>query len=101
MDVRLLDLVLVKTIPQYVTTMEKTTISAVMVVQKIFANSPKNYLREIKNNVVCPTCLGEKSIKHTVNLSHNGTSYYFCRCPHCISEFNKNPEYFIKRISAL
>jgi YHS domain-containing protein len=68
---------------------------------KIFANSPKKYLQEIKNKVVCPTCLGEKSIKHTINLSLNGKNYHFCRCPHCISEFNKNPDYFIKRISGL
>ena len=68
---------------------------------KIFAISPKKYLREIKNIVVCSTCLGEKSIKHTVNLRHNGENYHFCKCPHCISEFNKNPDYFIKRIAAL
>ncbi len=68
---------------------------------KVFANSPKKYLQEIKNKVVCPICLGEKSIKHTINLSHNGINYHFCRCPHCISKFNKNPDYFIKRISEL
>jgi YHS domain-containing protein len=31
---------------------------------KIFANSPKKYLREIKNIVVCPTCLGDKETNY-------------------------------------
>ena len=66
---------------------------------KIFANSPKKYLEEIKNIIVYPICLAEKSIRNTVKLNHNGKYYHFCRCPHCINEFNKNPDYFIKRIS--
>ncbi|MGI9010618.1 MAG: hypothetical protein ACR2F1_05475 [Nitrososphaeraceae archaeon] len=34
-----------------------------------------------------------------MKLNHNGKHYHFCRCPHCMNEFNKNPECFIKRIS--
>ncbi len=66
---------------------------------KIFTNFPEKYLEEIKDKVVCPICLAEKSIIHTVKLNHNGNIIHFCRCPHCINEFNKNPDYFIKRIS--
>ncbi len=66
---------------------------------ELFKTDPEKYLREISNLVVCPVCLKEKPIEWTTNLDHEGTTFYFCRCPHCMNEFKKKPEHFIKRLA--
>lgn len=48
--------------------------------------------------IIGPTCLGEKPKQATTKLNHEGNDIYFCRCPNCIEEFQKNPEYYIKRL---
>jgi YHS domain-containing protein len=68
---------------------------------KIFVDDPEKYLLEINNITVCPTCLAEKPIQSTVKLNYDVKDFHFCRCPHCIEEFKKNPEYFIKRLSGM
>jgi len=66
---------------------------------ELFDKTPDKFLEEIKNLVVCPSCLAEKPIEQTVSMNHKGDSIKFCRCPHCITVFKKNPEYFLDRLS--
>ncbi len=63
----------------------------------IFKTDPDKYLQEISNLVVCPVCLSEKPIDLTTKIDLEGTTYHFCRCPHCEEQFKKKPDYFIKR----
>jgi YHS domain-containing protein len=67
----------------------------------VFATDPEKHLREVRDRVVCPVCLGEKAPESTVELEHDGEVLYFCRCPHCMEEFNKNPEYFASRLAGV
>ena len=64
----------------------------------LFTKQPEKYLAEISKLVVCPICLGEKPIESTIKSMFAGKEFHFCRCPHCIEEFNKNPECFIKHL---
>ncbi len=65
----------------------------------LFVADPLKYLREIADLTVCPTCLGEKTPDTRVELEHGGQVFYFCRCPHCMEEFKKKPEYYIERLA--
>jgi len=64
----------------------------------IFITDPEKYLAEIKGLAVCPTCLGEKPLERTIRMEHDAVVLHFCRCPHCLKEFAKNPEYYINRL---
>lgn len=68
---------------------------------KVFADDPEKYLSELNNMAVCPTCLAEKLLQSTVSLKYKAKEFHFCRCPHCIDEFRKNPQYFIRRLSGV
>ena len=57
-----------------------------------FLKNPELYLEEIKDMVICPTCLGEKPRGQTLCINIDGESIYFCRCPCCIDDFQKSPE---------
>lgn len=63
-----------------------------------FKSKPEKYIKEITDIAVCPTCLAEKHIEDTVELKLGDTTYNFCRCPHCVAEFKKNPDYYKKRL---
>ena len=63
-----------------------------------FITDPEKHLRESGGLIVCPVCLTEKSLDLTRTLELDGKDVYFCRCPHCMDEFTKNPEYYIKRL---
>lgn len=65
----------------------------------LFDKDPENTLLETNDLVVCPSCLAEKPKNQTVALNHNGKTVYFCKCPYCMSVFEENPEYYIKRLS--
>ncbi len=65
-----------------------------------FISEPARYLRETSDLIVCPVCLGEKPLKSALKIELAGEEFHFCRCPHCIDEFRKNPEHFIERLSA-
>ena len=65
-----------------------------------FVSAPQRYLQEVNDLIVCPVCLGEKQLSMAVSKEFAGEKFHFCRCPHCIEEFRKNPEHFIKRLSA-
>ncbi len=66
---------------------------------ELFKSSPEDLLTETSNLIVCPVCLAEKLINTTVEHIFNGTKYNFCRCPHCLSVFNQDQDYFIKRLA--
>jgi len=63
-----------------------------------FLDSPKSYLAEIQDMVICPTCLCEKRKHHTICITYQGEPVYVCRCPNCIAEFTRCPEPYIKRM---
>jgi YHS domain-containing protein len=63
-----------------------------------FTSDPDKHLRETSVFVVCPVCLGEKPLDFARKLEFEGDDLYYCRCPHCRDAFNKNPEYYIRRL---
>ena len=63
-----------------------------------FAADPQKHLQETKDLIVCPTCLAEKLPEFTVTLVHDGQEIQFCRCPFCKNEFQKAPEYYLRRL---
>ncbi len=67
--------------------------------RQLFISSPEKLLSETSSLVVCPVCLAEKNINSTVEYYFNGMIFNFCRCPHCLDVFNKNQDYFIKRLA--
>lgn len=64
-----------------------------------FIADPGRYLQETADLVVCPTCLGEKPLRLSTKLKFRGKDLHFCRCPHCVDEFMKNPEHFMGRLA--
>ena len=69
--------------------------------QKQFVTDPEKYLRETSGLIVCPVCLTEKSLDLTAKLELDGAALYFCRCPLCMEAFQKNSEYYIRRLRGL
>lgn len=65
----------------------------------MFEKKPKPLLEETNDLVVCPSCLAEKPIGQTVAINYQGEKLYFCKCPHCMSVFQKDSEYYIKRLT--
>lgn len=65
----------------------------------LFKENPDDLLRETAHLVVCPSCLAEKPINQTVIIHYHGESLRFCRCPHCLTVFQEDPEYYMKRLS--
>jgi len=65
----------------------------------LFKESPEDRLRETDNLVVCPSCLAEKPKNQTVIIHYRGESLPFCKCPHCVTVFQEDPEYYVKRLS--
>jgi YHS domain-containing protein len=63
-----------------------------------FIAEPEKHLRETGALVVCPVCLGEKSLDFARKLEFEGEDLYYCRCPHCLEAFNKSPDYYIERL---
>lgn len=64
----------------------------------IFITDPKKYLDEISDLIVCPVCLREKPMEFAAKIEFEGKGLYYCRCPHCLDEFNQKPDYFMKRL---
>jgi len=67
----------------------------------VFVTDPKNRIEETKDLVICPTCLAEKNPQSAVSLEHDGKEIYFCRCPHCVDMFKKNPSYYLMRLQGM
>ena len=64
----------------------------------LFAQDPPKYLQETSDLIVCPTCLAEKPTKRAVACDIAGKQVYFCRCPYCAEVFQKNPDFYMKRL---
>ncbi len=65
----------------------------------LFGGDPQKYLQvPIDVIVVCPTCLGEKPVKWAVTVRIAGQEVHFCGCPLCQEAFQKNPEFYLKRL---
>jgi len=66
---------------------------------QLFENDPEALLKETAGLVVCPVCLAEKPDDATVQHECNGTIYHFCRCPHCLVVFKRDPDTFSNRLA--
>ena len=64
----------------------------------LFVDEPERYLRETESLEICPVCLAEKPTSHAVRAEYAGRVFHFCRCPHCLKEFQRRPEYYVDRL---
>ena len=64
----------------------------------LFQRDSQKYLKETQDLIVCPTCLAEKPRQSAVKMETSGQNVYFCRCPYCMEVFQKDPEYYAKRL---
>lgn len=64
----------------------------------LFMSNPQFYVDEIRDMIVCPSCLAEKPKEQSVRRVINAQEVYFCRCPTCIDAFEKRPDFFIDRL---
>lgn len=64
----------------------------------VFITDPSKYLQETNDLIVCPTCLAEKYMHSAVSIEIDERKLFFCRCPHCVELFQKNPDFYIKRL---
>lgn len=64
----------------------------------VFDLDPQKYLAEIRDFIVCPTCLAEKPRHLATKEDIAGQEVYFCRCPHCIQTFRENPDQYATRL---
>jgi YHS domain-containing protein len=64
-----------------------------------FQSDPERYLVEIRELIVCPTCLAEEPRDLAVSIKHEGRSVYFCRCPGCVDEFRRHPGELLARLA--
>lgn len=65
----------------------------------MFRENAEALSEETNKLVVCPSCLAEKPIDQAVPINYEGNALYFCKCPHCLTVFHEDPEYYIKRLS--
>ena len=64
----------------------------------VFTTDPQKYLGEIRDLIVCPSCLAEKPPSSAVTLEIAGQVVAFCRCPYCAEVFQQNPEFYRNRL---
>src|SRR5215208_3087271 len=64
----------------------------------VFDTDPDHLLAEIRDVVVCPACLAEKHIAHTVELEHEGAVVRLCRCPGCADAFRTDPGELLEKL---
>ena len=67
----------------------------------LFITDPEKYIQETDELIVCPTCLAEKPLKSAVALKFGQHELHFCRCPHCVELFEKNPDFYINRLEGI
>lgn len=65
----------------------------------LFEADPETILNETKDLVVCPSCLAEKPIDQTVALNYKDEEIYFCKCPYCMTVFEEDADYYMKRLA--
>ncbi len=65
----------------------------------LFSADPPKYLQiPVDMIVVCPVCLGEKPVEWAVKLRMAGQEAHFCGCSLCAEAFQKNPDFYVKRL---
>ena len=64
----------------------------------LFITDPQKYLQKTNDVIVCPSCLGEKPLQRAVKLEIAGQEAHFCGCPYCAEVFQKDPDFYIKRL---
>lgn len=64
----------------------------------LFLQEPERYMREIESVDVCPVCLAEKSTAQAVRIEYANRILNFCRCPHCLEQFHRQPSYYLHRM---
>ena len=67
---------------------------------ELFAQDPDAYLAETRDLIVCPSCLAEKPRSAAVRIEYDGRPIYFCRCPHCVEVFKRQPARLLQRLVA-
>jgi len=67
----------------------------------LFTTNPQKHLQETKDLIVCPTCLAEEPPQSTVKMKISGQDVHFCRCPYCTEVFQKNPDFYTKRLAGI
>jgi hypothetical protein len=65
-----------------------------------FAIAPQQYLDQVRDWVVCPSCLAEKPTSMTVTITHDGDTVHLCRCPGCRAAFRANADALLARLAA-
>ena len=65
----------------------------------LFITDPQKYLGETKGLIVCPSCLAEKPLKWATKMEIGKEVFYFCHCPYCPEVFQKNREFYLKRLA--
>jgi YHS domain-containing protein len=65
----------------------------------LFIREPERYLQDTQSLEICPVCLAEKPASHTVRADYGGNVLHFCRCPHCVEEFHRQPAYYVDRLT--
>ena len=65
---------------------------------EVFKTDPRKYLERLNNTVVCPSCLAEKPLERAVEVNVAGQQVHFCGCPYCVEVFQKDPDFYIKRL---
>ncbi len=68
---------------------------------ELFITDPDRYLSDTGDLIVCPVCLTEKSPNLATKLEFENKDLYFCRCPLCMEAFQKNSEFYIRRLRGL
>lgn len=67
----------------------------------LFRGDPQKHLQETQDLIVCPTCLAEKPLNSAVKMKISGQDIHFCRCPYCTEVFQKNPDFYTKRLAGI
>ncbi len=64
----------------------------------LFVTHPEQHLQRTKDLVVCPTCLAEKPPSSAFTFEYAGQKIHYCGCPYCAEVFQKDPDYYRKRL---
>ena len=64
----------------------------------VFITDPQKYLQKSNDMIVCPSCLAEKPLERAVKSTVAGQEVHFCGCPYCEEVFQKDPDFYIKRL---
>lgn len=64
----------------------------------LFKQQPEQYLAEVSDMIVCPSCLAEKPKAQAVTVEHGGSTVHLCRCPSCATAFEERPDELLVRL---